>query len=82
MPQEQFQRVKQNQNPTPSSQEDRESTVTAYTRNDAIRNQTQEAGKDLREQGALSQAVVRIVNEAARDQEGNGDAGGSRTPQK
>ena len=31
------------------------------------------------EQGTLSQAVVRIVNEAARDQEGNGDAG---TPQK
>ena len=36
----------------------------------------------FREQGTLSQAVVRIVNEAARDQEGNGDAGGSRTPQK
>ena len=38
--------------------------------------------KTFREQGTLSQAVVRIVNEAARDQEGNGDAGGSRTPQK
>ena len=49
MPQVQFQRVKQNQNPSrESSLEDRESTVTAYTRNDAIRNQTHEAGKDLR----------------------------------
>ena len=48
MPQEQFQRVKQNQNPSPeSSQEDRESTVTAHTRNEAIRNQTHGAGKDL-----------------------------------
>ena len=48
MPQEQFQRVKQNQNSSPeSSQEDRESRVTSYTRNDAIRNQTHEAGKDL-----------------------------------
>ena len=36
--------------------------------------------KTLEEQGTLSQAVVRIDNEAARDQEGNGDAGGSRTP--
>ena len=34
------------------------------------------------EQGTLSQAVVRIVNESASDQEGNGDVGGSRTPQK
>ena len=38
--------------------------------------------KTLEKQDTLSQAVVRIVNEAARDQEGNGDAGGSRTPQK
>ena len=37
--------------------------------------------KTFGEQGTLSQAVVRIVNEAARDQEGNGDGGGSRTPQ-
>ena len=34
--------------------------------------------KTFREQGILSQAVVRIVNEAANDQEDNGDAGGSR----
>ena len=48
MPNEQFQRVKQNQNSSPeSSQEDRESRVTSYTRNDAIRNQTHEAGKDV-----------------------------------
>ena len=32
-------------------------------------------------QGTLSQTVVRIVNEAVRGQEGNGDAGGGRTPQ-
>ena len=38
--------------------------------------------KTFREQGTLSQAVVRIVNEAARDDEGSGDVGGSRTPQK
>ena len=38
--------------------------------------------KTFGEQGTLSQAVVRIVNEAARDQEGNGDGGGSRTPQR
>ena len=37
--------------------------------------------KTFEEQDTLSQAVVRIVNEAARDQEGNVDAGGSRTPQ-
>ena len=37
--------------------------------------------KTFRVQGTLSHAVVRIVNEADRDQEGNGDAGGSRTPQ-
>ena len=48
MPQEQFQRVKQNQNPNPeSSQEDRDSTVTACLRNDAIPDHTHEAGKDL-----------------------------------
>ena len=35
--------------------------------------------KTFREQGTLSQAVV---NEAARDHEGSGDVGGSRTPQK
>ena len=38
--------------------------------------------KTFGEQGTLSQAVVRIVNEAARDQEGNGDGGGSRTTQR
>ena len=38
--------------------------------------------KTIRVQGTLSHAVVRIVNEAARDQEGNGDASGSRTHQK
>ena len=49
MPQVQFQSVKQNQNPSPeSSEEDRDSTVTACIRNDAIRNQTHDAGKDLR----------------------------------
>ena len=37
--------------------------------------------KTFERQGTLSQTVVRIVKEAARDQEGNGDAGGSRTPQ-
>ena len=37
--------------------------------------------KTFGEQGTLSQAGVRIVNEAARDQECNGDAGGSRSPQ-
>ena len=41
-------RVKQNQNPIPeSSEEDRDSTDTACTGNDATRNQTQEAGQDL-----------------------------------
>ena len=46
MPQEQFQRVKQMQNPSAESPEEhRESTV---TRNDAIRNQTHEAGEDFR----------------------------------
>ena len=48
MPQEQLQSVKQNQNPNPeSSQEDRNSTVTACVRNDAIRDPTHEDGKDL-----------------------------------
>ena len=37
--------------------------------------------KSFEEQDTLSQAVVRIVKKAAIDQEGNGDAGGSRTPQ-
>ena len=31
------------------------------------------------QQDTLSQGVVKIVNEAARDQESNGDAGGSQT---
>ena len=49
MPQMQFQSVKQTQNPSPErSEEDRDSTVTACTRNDAIRNRAHEAGKDLR----------------------------------
>ena len=49
MPQEQFHRVKQNQNPSPeSSEKDRASTVTVCTRNDAIQNQTRKDGKDLR----------------------------------
>ena len=49
MPQEQFHRVKQNQNPSPeSSEKDRSSTVTACTRNDAIQNQTHQDGKDFR----------------------------------
>ena len=48
MPQEQFHRVKQNQNPSPeSSEKDRDSTVTARTGNDAIRNQTHEGWKDF-----------------------------------
>ena len=38
--------------------------------------------KTFEEQGTLSQAVVRNVNEAARDPEGNGDVGRSRTPQR
>ena len=68
MPQE-FQRVTQRQNPSPeSSEEDRES-------------HSSDIRRTTLEQDTLSQAVVRIVNEAARDQEGNGDAGGSRTPQ-
>ena len=46
MPQEQFQRVKQKQNSSAeSSEEDRDSTVTACPGNS---NQTHEAGKDLR----------------------------------
>ena len=49
MPQMQFQSVKQTQDPSPeSSEEDRDSTVTACTRKDAIRNPAHEAGKDLR----------------------------------
>ena len=48
MPQEQFQRVKQKQNPSAESlEQDQGSTVTACTRNDAIRHQTHDAGKDL-----------------------------------
>ena len=49
MPQEQFQRVMQKQNPSAeSSEEDRDSIVTACPGNNAIRNQTHEAGKHLR----------------------------------
>ena len=81
MPQEQFQRVKQNQNPSPeSSEEDQGSTVTACTRNEAIRNQRHDDGKRLSKSKILP--VQAVVNEAARDQEGNGDAGGSRTPKR
>ena len=48
MPQEQFQRVKQNQNPSPeSSEEDQDATVTGCTGNDAFRDQTHDAGKDF-----------------------------------
>ena len=50
-------------NPSPeSSEEDRDSTVTACTGNDAIRNQEHDAGKHLRR---ARYAVVRIVNETA-----------------
>ena len=77
-------------NPSPESSEDRDSTVTACTENDAIRNQ-----EHFEERDTLNQAVVRIVNETAGarrieclryeiresipplDQAGNGDAGGS-----
>ena len=49
----------------------------------AIRNQTHEAGKDLRRaRNSQSGCFFRIVNEAARDQEGNGDGGGSQAPQR
>ena len=49
VPQVQVQSVKQTQNPSPeSSEQDRDYTVTACTRNDAIRNQTHGCGKDLR----------------------------------
>ena len=48
MPQEQFQRVNQKQNPSAeSSEEDRDSTVTVCPGNNAIRNQTHEARNDL-----------------------------------
>ena len=48
MPQEQFQRVKQKQSPSAeSSEEDRDSTVTACPGNNAIRNHTHEAAQDL-----------------------------------
>ena len=43
--------------------------------------QKHEAGKDVR-RIRYSQSVVRTINEAARGQDGSGDAGGSRTPQK
>ena len=49
MPQEQFWRVKHKQKPSPeSSEEDRDSTVTACTGNNAIQNEEHDAGKDLR----------------------------------
>ena len=73
MPQKQFQRVKQKQNPSAEKSGDRDSPVTACPGNSATQKKKQ--------QGTLSQAVVRIVNEAA-DQEGNGDVGGSKRPQK
>ena len=69
MAQEQFQRVKQKQNPSAeSSEEDRDSAVTACpeTMRSEIRRMKLE--KTFGEQGTLSQAVVRIVNEAASDQ--------------
>ena len=66
MPQEQFQRVKQNQNPSPeSSEEDQGSTVTACTRNDAIRNQTHDAGKGPSKSKILS---VRLSSQRSRRQ--------------
>ena len=37
--------------------------------------------KTFEERDTLNQAVVRIVNESARDQEGNANVGGSRPPQ-
>ena len=57
---------------------------TACTRNDADqKSRRMKLKKTFGEQGKLSvRAVVRIVNEAASDQECSGDAGGSRTPQK
>ena len=60
MPQEQFQRVKQKQNPSAESSEgDRDSTVTACPGNNAIRNQTHEAGNRLSESKELS---VRLLS--------------------
>ena len=79
MPQEQFQRVKQKQNPNAESSEEYRQFAQETMRSE-IRRMNLE--KTVGEQGTLSQAVVRIVNETASDQEGNGDAGGSRTPQK
>ena len=69
MPQEQFQRVKQMQNPSAGSSEgDRDSTVTACPGNNAWKRPS--------ESKELCQAVVRIVNEAASDEEeGSGDVG-------
>ena len=84
MPQGQFQRVKPNQKPSPAQSREftrsPQSLLTQETMRPEIRLMKLE--KTFREQGTFSQAVVRIVNEAARDREGNEDAGGSRTPQK
>ena len=70
MPQEQFHRVKQNQNPNPaSSQEDRDSTVTACTGRDVIQHWahgTRTLEKTFEERDTPKQAVVRIVNRTAR----------------
>ena len=74
MPQEQFQRVKQKQNPSAESSEEYRQFAQETMRSE-IRRMNLE--KTVGEQGTLSQAVVRIVNETASDQEGNGDAGGS-----
>ena len=61
MPQEQFQRLKQKQNPSPqSSEENRDSTVTACKTAHTTLEKTLE-GRDT-----LGQAVVRIVNGTAR----------------
>ena len=73
---EQFQRVKQNQNPSAENSEaDRDSTVTACQETMRSEISRVKLEKTFGEQGTLSQAFVRIVNEAARDQEGSGDVG-------
>ena len=88
-------------NPSPeSSEEDRDSTVTACTGNDAIRNPARDAGKDFRmarySQSGCGQDCQRNSQRleygmspvrdqrdhlSRLDQKGNGDAGGSQTPQ-
>ena len=83
MPQEQFQSVKQNQSPNPErSQEDRDSTVTACISNKVIRDQTHEAGRSSESKVLLVRLLSGLSTDAARDQVGNGDVVGSRTPQK